>query len=144
MNSTEAIAQVYADLEIVAERVGDISPGVYERFFARSEAGRRLMGHSDEYMRGRMLEQVLDLLFDDQHLEPGAYLEWELENHIDAYGATPSMYRDFFAAFVAEIEAALGADWGDVHQSAWNQRVEAILQVVADYEANNADQSASI
>ena len=38
----------------------------------------------------------LELMFDDRHLESGAYLDWELENHIDAYGVDPSMYQDFF------------------------------------------------
>lgn len=144
LNSTEAIEIVYSDLEKVAERVGDISPGVYERFFTRSEVGRNTMGHSDEHMRGRMLEQVLELMFDDRHLEPGGYLDWELENHIDAYGVDPSMYADFFDAFVEEIAAGLDADWDESHRAAWQQRIDAILQVVETYEARTAEKSASI
>lgn len=144
MNTTEAIEVVIADLETVAERSGDIAPGVYERFFVRSEAGRNTMGHSDEYMRGRMLEQVLELMFDDRHLEPGGYLDWELENHIDAYGVEPSMYRDFFLAFVDEIQSALGDDWNETRQSAWQQRTDAILKVVESYEARTDGKSASM
>ena len=138
MNSKEAIEVVYADLEMVAERVGDIAPGVYERFFAKSEVGRSTMGHSDEHMRGRMLEQVLELMFDDRHLESGGYLDWELENHIDAYGVEPSMYSDFFIAFVEEIAAGMGSDWNQQHQAAWQQRIDSILKVVDTYEERTA------
>ena len=134
MNSKDAVEVVYADLEMVAERVGDIAPGVYERFFARSEVGRNTMGHSDEHMRGRMLEQVLELICDDRHLEPGGYLDWELENHIDAYGVAPSMYGDFFIAFVEEVAAGMGSDWNDQHKEAWQQRIDSILKVVDTYE----------
>ena len=44
------------------------------------------MDHSDQYMKGRMLAQVFELLLDDEHLGEGSYLRWEVNNHLLAYG----------------------------------------------------------
>lgn len=144
MNSEEAIHIVTEDLAVIAQSHGDIVPRVYERFFSISEDGRSLMGHSDIYMQGRMFEQVLELLMSDEHFGPGGYLDWELENHLDAYGATPDMYAAFFAALVDVAEVCLGEGWLPPNRAAWAQRVEAIQKGVARYEARSAGQSSSM
>lgn len=102
-------------------------PAVYARFFALSDSGRELMDHSDQYMRGRMFEEVVGLLTSDEPLEPRGYLDWELNNHLDAYRATPEMYEAFFAAVVQVVKAGVGADWTDLCAKAWQARVERIL-----------------
>ena len=81
MNVNESIDTVTRGLTISADRLGDIVPTVYERFFALSDEGRQLLGHSDQYMRGRMFEEVLELLMSDEPFGPNGYLDWELRNH---------------------------------------------------------------
>lgn len=144
MDSEQAIDIVMEDLEAIAQSHGDIVPLVYERFFAISEDGRSLMGHSDVHMQGRMFEQVLELLMSDEHFGPGAYLDWELENHLDAYGATPPMYAAFFDAVVAVASTCMGERWREVNRAAWAQRVEAIVAGVTRYEARSSGQSSSM
>jgi hypothetical protein len=144
MDSVAAIDVVLHDLERIAESHGDIVPLVYVQFFDTSDDGKSLMGHSDIHMQGRMFEQVLELLFTDEHFGPNAYLQWELENHLDAYGATPKMYIAFFDAVVAVAQNCLGTSWQDANSQAWKQRVDLILSEVAAYDARSAGQSASI
>lgn len=144
MNSEDAIHIVTEDLVAIAQSHGDIVPLVYEKFFSISEDGRSLMGHSDIYMQGRMFEQVLELLMNDEHFGPGGYLDWELENHLDAYGATPDMYAAFLTAVVDVVAACLGEGWLQPNRAAWAQRVAAIQNGVARYEARSAGQSSSM
>ena len=144
MTGSNVIEVVTQDLALVAERQGDITQLLFQRFFQKSSASLELMKHSDVHMQGRMLEGVLELLFEDRHLEAGGYLEWELENHVDAYGATFEMYDAFFAALLEVIRECLGDDWSDERASAWQARVDAILEVVSAYEARSMGQSSSI
>ena len=91
-----------------------------------------------------MFEQVLELLMSDEHFGPGAYLDWELENHLDAYGATPPMYAAFFDAVVAVASTCMGERGREVNRAAWAQRVEAIVAGVTRYEARSSGQSSSM
>ena len=59
MTSIELVTDT---LMLCAEADIDVQPTVYEKFFEACPAARDLMGHSDEHMRGRMLEQVFELL----------------------------------------------------------------------------------
>ena len=117
-------------LEIAAERAGDLVPAVYERFFNADTEAHALMRHSDDTMQGRMFEGVLELLMTDEHLGAGGYLDWELDNHLVAYQATPGMYRSFLDAVVSAVRDALGSDWQPGFEEAWQQRVSRILTQV--------------
>ena len=119
-----------ASLELCAERAGDIVPQVFARFFAADADAHALMQHSDEHMQGRMFEGVLELFMSDDHFGPGKYLQWEIENHIDAYAATAKMYESFFASLVAEVQDALAADWNEDTAGAWQNRIERIMKQV--------------
>ncbi len=116
--------------EIVAERAGDIVPAVFERFFAMDESAHELMRHSDQHMQGRMFEAVLELLMTDTHFGPGGYLEWELDNHIDAYDATAQMYDALFGAVLELVETTLGSDWNEQYAVAWRGRIDRIMSQV--------------
>lgn len=130
MTPTEELAAIETSLTLCADRAGDIVPAVFTRFFQRDDAAHDLMRHSDQHMQGRMFEGVLELLLSDDHFGPGRYLEWELDNHIQAYNATPSMYQSFFTALTDTVTEALGDDWSTDFQAAWDQRIARILQQV--------------
>ena len=135
MNSTESINVVTRTLEVCAETLGDIVPAVYERFFAMSAEGSELMGHSDQYIQGRMFEQVLELLMSDEHFGSDGYLNWELNNHLVAYHATPQMYETFFDAVVEIVRDAVGPAWTDQDALAWRSRVDQVMAQVDAYAA---------
>lgn len=128
-------ATVWDTLEVCAERGGDISPLVYERFFETCPAADSLMGHSDDHMRGRMLEQTFELLLSDEHLGEGGYLDWELDNHLLAYQVAGSMYEHFLGAIRDVVERFVGTDWTSNDTEAWDEQINKILEKVQQHPA---------
>ena len=115
---------VEESLMICAERLGDISDPVYERFFAANGDAAGLMAHSDEGMRGRMMAQTLELLLTDDHLGEGGYLRWEVNNHLLAYGVDVGMYQGFLQAVLDVVQDSLGTDWNEQYAQAWTTKIE--------------------
>jgi hypothetical protein len=121
------IALISDSLECYAERHGDMAPRVYKRFLELNPEAAALMEYSDQYMRGRMFASMLELFLSDEHLEPGGYLTWELENHIKAYSATTAMYESLFQSMRDVLDKDLGGDWRPEWQEAWASRVDRIM-----------------
>ena len=122
------------DLEIVtntleqcAELDIDLTPAIYDVFFETCAAAVPLMDHSDEHMRGRMAEQVFELIMDDSLEGAGNYLRWEVDNHLSAYSVDVSMYRSFFASVKEAVKHTIVDAWQDEHERAWDARIEALL-----------------
>ena len=118
---------ISTSLEDCAELEGDITDKVYARFFATCEAALPLMEHSDQYMKGRMLAQVFELLLDDDHLGEGGYLRWEVNNHLLAYGVDVAMYRSFLDALCEVVKESLSANWTQALASAWDTKIYGLL-----------------
>ncbi len=137
MTDTEnELALISDSLGLYAERHGDMAPRVYKRFFELNPDAAALMEYSDEYMRGRMFASMLELFLSDEHLEPGGYLTWELENHIKAYSATIAMYESLFQSMRDVLDSDLGADWRPEWQKALANRIDRIIREVVDYLGN--------
>ena len=116
-----------ASLEQCSDNEGDITDQVYERFFAGCQAALPLMNHSDQYMKGRMLAQVFELLLDDDQIGEGGYLRWEVNNHLSAYGVDVSMYRSFLDALCDTVKQSLGSAWTTSQATAWAERIDWLL-----------------
>jgi len=121
---------VVQTLEVCAQKLGDITPLVFEQFFRLSPDGYALSEHSDESMQGRMFEAVIDLLMNDEALVPGGYWDWELDNHFNAYRVTPQMYQAFFIATQAVVRGAFGAAWTTQETRAWAIKLEQLMSRV--------------
>ena len=132
-DTVNEIALISDSLECYAERHGDLAPRVYERFFELNPEAAALMEYSDEYMRGRMFASMVELFLSDEHLEPGGYLDWELENHIKAYSATTVMYESLFQSMRDVLDNDLGADWRPEWQQAWAARMDRIMEQVKQF-----------
>ena len=132
-DTVSEIALISDSLELYAERHGDMAPRVYERFFELNPYAAALMEYSDEYMRGRMFASMIELFLSDEHLEPGGYLTWELENHIKAYSATTAMYESLFQSMRDVFDNDLGADWRPEWQEAWESRIGRIIKHVKQF-----------
>ena len=126
-DTLDEIALISDSLECYAEHHGDMAPRVYKRFFELNPEAAALMEYSDEYMRGRMFASMIELFLSDEHLEPGGYLTWELDNHIKAYSATPAMYESLFQSMRDVLDNDLGADWRPDWQEAWVNRIDRIM-----------------
>ncbi len=132
-DTVSEIALISDSLELYAERHGDMAPRIYERFFELNPDAAVLMEYSDEYMRGRMFASMIELFLSDEHLEPGDYLTWELENHIKAYSATTAMYESLFQSMRDVFDNDLGADWRPEWQEAWESRIGRIMKHVQQF-----------
>ncbi len=135
--STEQAAITEA-LELCGETGVDIVPEVFARFFKRDRDARALMQHSDRHMQGRMLEATLDLFLSSEHLGPGNYLAWELDNHLLAYQATPGMYRSFFDSVTEVVRELVGTHWNREHEHAWTARIDRIMSQVHEHPTARA------
>ena len=125
-------AEICEAFELLAAKDIDLQKETYRRFFQLCPEAQGIMGHSDEPMRGRMLEQTYELLMDAKLQGPESYFRWEIRNHVSAYGVSASMYGAFFQALEATIAQALGEAWKQQMAKAWQQRVEDLLHEVAD------------
>ena len=132
-DTVSEITLISDSLELYAERHGDMAPRIYERFFELNPDAAALMEYSDEYMRGRMFASMIELFLSDEHLEPGDYLTWELENHIKAYSATTAMYESLFQSMRDVFDNDLGADWRPEWQEAWESRIGRIMKHVKQF-----------
>lgn len=129
------VVALVESLEICAERAGDIVPDIFADFFKRDDGARQLMEHSDQLMQGRMFESVLELLMNDELFGEDSYLDWELDNHLVAYAATPGMYQSFFDSIVQVVRDGLGDDWNERYAAAWQTRIDKIMERVNAFSA---------
>ena len=137
------VALISDSLELYAERHGDMAPRVYESFFELNLEAAALMEYSDEHMRGRMFASMVELrrmfasmvelFLSDEHLGPGGYLDWELENHIKAYFATTAMYESLFQSMCDVLNKDLVTEWRPEWQEAWASRIDRIMAQVREF-----------
>ena len=131
--TVDETALISDSLELYAERHGDMAHRVYKRFFELNPEAAALMECSDEYMCLPMFASMLELFLSDEHLEPGGYLTWELENHIKAYSATKAMYESLFQSMRDVLDNDFGADWRSEWQEAWASRIGCIMEHVKQF-----------
>jgi hypothetical protein len=132
IDTTKEIELISDSLELYGERHGDMAPKVYKRFFELNPEAAGLMAYSDTYMQGRMFASVLELFLSDEHLGPGGYLMWELENHMQAYSVTVSMCESLFQSILSVLEMDLGCEFNDEWKEAWLGRLARIMSRVID------------
>ena len=124
-----------ASLEQAAEIAGDIAPDIYNRYFERCPDSHSIMLHTDEHMRGRMIEEVYRLLMVESVAQEREYLAFETSNH-RAYGALPHMYENLLLATQDVVQKTLGAGFDQEMKAAWERRLEDLLRVIRPLTAN--------
>jgi hemoglobin-like flavoprotein len=105
------LAFIHESLELAAERVDDLVPLVYERFFALRPDASELFAN-DALGRGRMFNETLTMIL--EYAQEVSYLEGIVEREAEdhrGYGATLSMYESYFEAVVQALQAALDESW---------------------------------
>jgi hypothetical protein len=123
---SEAIVE---SLELVAERRGDITADVMQIYHQRCTASAALMEHMDEYMVGRMMDQVLLLLMEDGRQELENYLKFETANH-ESYGVELHMYDSLLSSVRDCVADVLGDDFDPGMQAAWQARIKTLLEAI--------------
>ena len=125
-------AEITQAFELLAQRDVDLLDPLYQRFFQLCPEAEMLMSHSDEPMRGRMLEQTIELLMDSELQGPASYFRWEIANHLSAYGVSAAMYTAYFQALGHVLQTELGDQWSETLRQGWQRRVADLLEDVAD------------
>ncbi len=110
----------------VAEKSGDISPLVYQRFYATSAQSEALMAHIDDLARGKMMEEVIRLLLVEDMSGEAEYLDFEVKTHRDSYSVTEDMYEPLMQAVLTAIREG-DDEWNDEVEAAWQSRIHAIM-----------------
>ena len=131
MNTQSDIAVISESLSLCDDRIGDITPLVYQRFFELDASAASLMEYSDEHMRGRMFASVLELFLSDDPFEKDGFLAWELDNHVSAYSVTKGMYESLFKAFIETVQETLEEAWCADFERAWTNRITRIMTQVS-------------
>lgn len=122
---------IYESLEIAAEREGDLTPAVYQEYFERCPESAALMSHIDDIVRGRMLEEVLRLVMQENFDSEQQYLDFEVNNHRLAYSVQPHMYGNLLEALRQVVRDSAGNAWKAEYDAAWDQRIEALLEEIS-------------
>lgn len=128
MTPSEVVTETF---ELCAAAEIDLTPAVYQTFFTSDPQAMALMGHSDAPMRGRMLDEALVLIMSEPTADNDRYLQWEVENHLLAYGVALTMYEGFFVAIRDAVRDALASRWQTAHEQGWNARIEQLQSAVA-------------
>ncbi|NCF45173.1 MAG: hypothetical protein GWP70_10190 [Proteobacteria bacterium] len=131
IQEAQSHTQVITALHLLAAKEIDPLAQIYERFFRLCPEARGLMGHSDEPMRGRMLEQTFEILMDADLHGAESYFRWEITNHVTAYGVAPNMYDAYFEAIGQVLAEILGEAWSASLNDAWRMQVANLLADVA-------------
>lgn len=121
-------------LESAAAAQPEIYALAFDRYFELCPESRELLQHSDELMRGRMMEQVMSLLMDENAAGLEVYFKFEVNNH-EGYGAAPHMYRHLFQACKDVTSAHGGKGWNAQAERAWDNQIQLLLDLVAKYSS---------
>ncbi len=116
-------------LTLAAETVPDFYAAVFDRYFELCPESRELMQHTDDHMRGRMMEQVVLLLLDDNIESLETYFAFEIANHV-SYGAAEHMYGNLFSACQQVVQEGIGDAWNSAVERSWNNQLQRLLDSI--------------
>jgi len=120
-------------LEVVAERIGDPTPLVYERLFASNpELQALFVRDRDDSVKGQMLQQVIEAVLDfvgPRGFADGLFAtEWVNHQNLGVPGA---QFTQFFEVLVDTFRDALGPDWTGEFDQAWRTVIGDIGAAIA-------------
>lgn len=122
---------IHHTLELLAERVDDLTPHVYVRFYARSPEGRALLHDKPPFVQGKMLNELIQAVVEaaDGRHYLATLIETEVNNH-NVWGVTRQMYDALFDAFIETVAELLGDEFDATAQRAWRDAFNALLQLI--------------
>ncbi len=118
-------------LSLVAERAGDVTSVIYEKYFMRCPSAEEVMSHLDAQVLGKMMEEVYRLLMVNDYESENDYLNWEVSNHETAYNVEPHMYEEFFSAVIDSVREVMGSQWTPALERVWESKCEELRSEIA-------------
>ncbi|WP_430425800.1 globin [Phenylobacterium sp.] len=124
--TTDIVTQ---SLERLAERVGDPTPQVYQRLFARlPQAEARFARDVTGDIKGEMLSMVFGCLMDPAGPYQVNLVKSERVNH-DGYGTPNDEFDSFFQIVKETCRDLLGSDWTAAEEAAWNAQIARVTAI---------------
>lgn len=118
--TTDIVTQ---SLERLVERVGDPTPQVYQRLFARlPQAEARFARDVTGDIKGEMLSMVFGCLMNPAGPYQVNLVKSERVNH-DGYGTPNDEFDSFFQIVKETCRDLLGSDWTAAEEEAWNTQI---------------------
>jgi len=108
-------------LDLVADRIGDPAPLVYERLFKEAPEMQELFWRDTAgLVRGQMLTVVFESLMDlaDGRTYAPSLLQSERINH-ENLGVPPEVFDSFLMTVLNTFRERLGPDWTQEMDSVW-------------------------
>jgi hypothetical protein len=130
--------QIIASLEIAAEKCGDITPAVYERYFQKSPGAEELMVQIDHLVRGKMMEEIMRLLMTEDYSAEDEYLTFEMKTHEQAYSVIRSMYENLLLSVREILQEGLADEWTDAFGAAWDNRIQALELAIEHHSPSHS------
>jgi hypothetical protein len=117
---------VTRSLEQLAERVGDPTPQVYERLFARfPQTQPRFVRDVTGDIKGEMLTMVFGCLMDPNGPYQLNLVRAERVNH-DGFGTPNDEFDSFFEVVKETCRDLLGSDWTTATEAAWTAQIKRV------------------
>lgn len=113
---------IIASLETAAKAV-DLTGPVYARLFAQfPETEALFVLDRDGQVRGAMLAQVFETIFDfiGERRYAHRLIGAEIVTH-EGYGVPPEAFAAFFAVVCDEVREACGREWTEAMADAWTR-----------------------
>ena len=126
MSDTDPVTDT---LDAVAQQDIDLTDPVLDHYATRRPESAALMAHMDEYMKGRMMADVLMLLMTPPAEVDHQYLTFEVESH-RAYGVTIEQFPDLLASVRDSVREVLGDAWDAAAEQAWEARITAHMDAI--------------
>lgn len=124
-------ALIHSSLEHIAERVTDLTPQVYARYFARHPEARVLFGHDDDDdLKGDMLSRLIMQIMDyaEGRANPEIIVSWA-SDHV-AYGVSLAMFPAMFESLEETLSEAAGEAWTTEVSCAWQAQFDGLLALI--------------
>lgn len=131
---------VLESLEKVAERIGDPTPLVYQRLFARHPEMQVLfVRDSNDLVKGEMLAQVIECLVDftGDRRYAANMIPSELRNH-ENLGVPPAVFATFFGTVMETFREVLGDEWTPEMDNAWRHLLPGLDNLIGELAAAHA------
>lgn len=124
-------ALIHSSLEHIAERISDITPAVYARYFARQPDARALFGNDDcDELKGDMLSRLIVQIMEyaEGRANPEIIVSWAAD-HV-AYGVSMSMFPAMFESLEETLREIAGEAWTPEVGYAWREQFDGLLELI--------------